>query len=64
MKKGVNGKVLVAADLVLYITYSCTIVNLFTPYIMGQKCSLCNYYVSIYGHCMHFGIQISMSMKV
>jgi len=56
VKKGVNGKILVAVELVLYVTYSCTIVNLFMSYIMGQKCSLCNYYVSIYGNCVHFGI--------
>lgn len=56
MKNGVNGKVLVAVELVLYIMYSFPIVNLLMSYIMGQKCSLCNYYVSIDGHCMHFGI--------
>jgi len=56
MKKGVNGNILVAVELALYILYFCTIVNLITSYIMGQKCSLCNYYVSIYGNCMHFGI--------
>jgi len=47
MKKGVNGNILVAVELALNIMYSCTMVKLITSYIMGQKCSLCNYYVSI-----------------
>lgn len=45
MKEGVNGKILVAVDLVLYVTYSCSIVNLFTACVKGQKCSLYSYYV-------------------